>query len=78
MFVLHGEALHGNPFDGHTLGKVLKETTEITGITPQRVTVDKGYKGHKQGQEQYDRITNSYIKAPWKVFMSGRKGLKKI
>lgn len=76
MLVLHAEALHGKPFDGHTLGVVLKETTEITGITPTRAHVDKGYKGHKQNQANYDPVSDSYVRAPWKVFMSGRKGLK--
>lgn len=45
-FVLHIGALHQNPFDGHTLAPVLKSFTEQTGITPERIYVDKGYQGH--------------------------------
>ena len=30
-------------FDGHTLARVLKETTEITGITPQLAHVEKNF-----------------------------------
>jgi IS5 family transposase len=45
-FVLHVKALHGNPFDGHTLGPVIAELASQTGVTPRRIHVDKGYRGH--------------------------------
>lgn len=76
MFVLHAEALHGNPFDGHTLGQVLNETAELTGVTPLRAHVDKGYKGHKQNQYTFDPQTHQTVRPPWRVYMSGRKALK--
>jgi IS5 family transposase len=46
QFVLHAKALHGNPFDGHTLGPVIAELESRTGVTPRRIHVDKGYRGH--------------------------------
>jgi len=46
QFVLHAKALHGNPFDGHTLGPVLVEMTRLLGVEPRRIHVDKGYRGH--------------------------------
>ena len=46
QFVLHAKALHGNPFDGHTLGPVIAELARQTGVTPRRIHVDKGYRGH--------------------------------
>lgn len=46
QFVLHAEALHGNPYDGHTLGAVIKATERLTGVEPKRIYVDKGYRGH--------------------------------
>ncbi len=45
-FVLHAGALHGRPYDGHTLKDVLEEMTKITGIEPERAYVDRGYRGH--------------------------------
>ncbi len=45
-FVLHISALHGRPFDGHTLKPVLESYEKMTGIKPERVYVDRGYKGH--------------------------------
>jgi hypothetical protein len=33
QFVLHAQALHGNPFDGHTLGPVLTGLEALTGLT---------------------------------------------
>jgi IS5 family transposase len=47
QFVLHAKALHGNPFDGHTLGPVLAELEALTGVETRRVHVDKGYRGQK-------------------------------
>ena len=76
IFVLHAEALHGNPFDGHTLGRVLTETAELTGVTPLRVHVDKGYKRHKQNKWTFDPQTHQTVRPPWRIYMSGRKALK--
>jgi len=76
MFILHADALHGNPFDGHTLGEVLKQTATLTGITPKRAHVDRGYRGHKQNLHTPDPATGQPTRPPWRVFISGRKTLK--
>ena len=52
QFVLHAKALHGNPFDGHTLGPVIAELEALTGIETRRIHVDKGYRGHNH-QEKF-------------------------
>ena len=44
--MLHARALHGNPYDGHTLGPVIAEMEALTGVEVQRIHVDKGYRGH--------------------------------
>ena len=44
--MLHAKALHGNPYDGHTLGTVIAEMQELTGVEVRRIHVDKGYRGH--------------------------------
>lgn len=36
-----------NPYDGHTLEKVIRQTHWLTGKSPKTVTVDRGYKGVK-------------------------------
>src|SRR5579862_4944708 len=46
-FILHARALHGNPYDGHTLQQALDDVREIVGRSPLRVAVDQGYKGHR-------------------------------
>ena len=46
QFVLHAQALHGNPFDGHTLGPVVADLERLTGFEVKRIHVDKGYRGH--------------------------------
>src|SRR5258708_6763643 len=32
QFVLHAKALHGNPYDGHTLGPVIADLERLTGV----------------------------------------------
>jgi IS5 family transposase len=51
QFVLHAKALHGNPFDGHTLGPVVVELEALTGIETRRIHVDKGYRGHNHAEK---------------------------
>ncbi len=46
QFVLHAKALHGNPYDGHTLGPVVADMEALTGVEARRIHVDKGYRGH--------------------------------
>ena len=46
QFVLHAKALHGNPYDGHTLGPVITGMQKLTGVEARRIHVDKGYRGH--------------------------------
>jgi transposase, IS5 family len=60
QFVLHAGALPGNPYDGHTLGKVIAATERLTGCAIERAYVDKGYRGHDTAN-------------PRRVFISGQK-----
>ena len=46
QFVAHVAALPGNPYDGHTLAKVLPAITEQIGASLIRVLTDRGYRGH--------------------------------
>lgn len=39
------EALHGNPYDGHTLNSSIDQVERLSGQRPQQAFVDKGYKG---------------------------------
>jgi transposase, IS5 family len=45
-FVVGAQALHGNPYDGHTLADTLAQVEQITGQKVDQAYVDKGYKGH--------------------------------
>jgi transposase, IS5 family len=64
--VLHAKALHGNPFDGHTLGPVVADMEKLTGVEAKRIHVDKGYRGHSYANRfrvwilgQVRRVTKS-------------------
>lgn len=43
---LSAQALHGNPYDGHTLKEALKNSVELSGTKIKEAFVDKGYRGH--------------------------------
>lgn len=59
------DALHGNPFDGHTLKKAIDGMEVVTGKRPEQVFVDRGYRGAAHHPEDVQ------------VFLSGRRGLKR-
>lgn len=61
--VLAAKALPGNPYDGHTLAETIEKVTATTGVEPDRIYADKGYRGHDHPHKQ-------------RVFLSGqRRGL---
>jgi IS5 family transposase len=39
-------ALHGNPFDGHTLNATVLRSEDVTGVKVKEIYVDRGYRGH--------------------------------
>jgi transposase, IS5 family len=54
------QAHAGNPYDGQTLAPALAQVERLTGTTPERCYVDRGYRGHKvEGQTE--------------VFVAGRR-----
>jgi len=60
QFVLHIAALHGRPYDGHTLNQAIEGAQSWTGIEVERGYVDKGYIGHDYPN-------------PHRIFRSGQK-----
>jgi transposase, IS5 family len=52
QFVAHVAALPGNPYDGHTLAKVVPEIAEQIGVSLQRIIADAGYRGHNAPKGQ--------------------------
>ena len=62
QFVAHVKALPGNPYDGHTLEKVIPEMESQIGASLKRIVADRGYRGHNAPPEYQ-----------FKVFISGQK-----
>lgn len=48
-FVVGMKSLPGNPYDGHTLKTSLAQVERLTGVLPKEAYVDRGYKGHGEG-----------------------------
>jgi transposase, IS5 family len=46
QFAIHAQALPGNPYDGHTLGRIIPAIEELVGNTLERLHTDAGYRGH--------------------------------
>ena len=45
-WIVGAHALHGNPYDGHTLDGAIAQIKRLTKRTPDDVIVDQGYQGH--------------------------------
>ena len=44
--ILAAKACEENPYDGHTLGATIEQAVSVGGVDPERIYVDKGYRGH--------------------------------
>lgn len=80
QFVLHAKALHGNPFDGHTLGPVVTELEQLTGVETRRIHVDKGYRGHNHKEKFRVWITGQArrVTAPIRREMKRRAAVEPV
>lgn len=57
-------AVHGNPYDGHTLAGAMNQVSRVMGRTPDEVFVDRGYRGHDYegpAQIHVDRVRRGNI-----------------
>jgi transposase, IS5 family len=45
-WIVGTQALHGNPYDGHTLASAIGQVERLSGHSPQDVMVDQGFRGH--------------------------------
>jgi IS5 family transposase len=43
--VLASKSLEGNPYDGHTLSTTMDQVVALSGVKPDRIYVDLGYRG---------------------------------
>jgi len=59
QFVIHAKALHGNPYDGHTLAKVIPGIEQLVGNEIQRIHADAGYRGHNAPPEYKFKVYTS-------------------
>jgi transposase, IS5 family len=62
QFVAHVASLPGNPYDGHTLAKVIPGIEMLVGNVIERIFTDAGYRGH-----------NAPLGYKFKVFTAGQK-----
>lgn len=44
-WIVGAKALHGRPYDGHTIGAALNQIKSLVGKYPSRIYLDKGYRG---------------------------------
>lgn len=51
-FILHARALHGSPYDGHTLRFALDDVEKNIGRRPCKAFLDKGYKGYDEEETE--------------------------
>jgi transposase, IS5 family len=51
-FVLASKSLEGNPYDGHTLRTTMDQVVALSGVEPDRIYVDLGYRGHDYAHKE--------------------------
>ena len=78
-WVVGVDALHGNPYDGHTLKTAYAQVSKITGIEPVDVFVDNGYKGsdhHPEGVNVY--ISGRRLKGTLRKLLRRRSAIEPV
>ena len=74
-WILGIDAVHGNPYDGHTLSDALAQTERLVGWQPKQVTADLAYRGHNyQGTTEIQIVNYRTMKSKTR---SVRKWLKR-
>lgn len=72
-FIVGAQALHGKPYDGHTLQGALTQSTKLSGIKAKEVYADAGYRGHKLADEETTVILPKQKRGITKAQMKRRK-----
>ncbi|NCN42714.1 IS5 family transposase, partial [bacterium] len=54
------QALHGNPYDGHTMPEALKQIERVTGVKPEFAFCDRGYRGAEKCVTETQIIFKKY------------------
>lgn len=80
-WVVSASALHGNPYDGHTLKNSIEQMKRVCSATPKDIYLDRGYKGNLSLDEKIQiHIVGSKKKVtPWqKMWMKRRNAIEPI
>jgi IS5 family transposase len=59
QFAIHAKALPGNPYDGHTLAKIIPSIEQLVGNQIERLHADAGYRGHNAPPDYKFRVYTS-------------------
>jgi hypothetical protein len=73
-FVVGAQALHNNPYDGHTLNDAKEQAERLGDFVTQSIFVDRGYRGHNYEGEAKIHLARQGIR---KVKPSLRRWLKR-
>ena len=72
-WIVGTDAIHGNPYDGHTLKSSIGQVERLVGRRPEDVNVDRGYKG----KENHPEDVNVFIAGSNKKSRTIKKFLKR-
>lgn len=67
-WIVGAQALHGNPYDGHTLSGALAQAERIIGAPIQQAVCDLGYRGHGYEGSAVVHIVRSVAKKAKRAF----------
>jgi IS5 family transposase len=59
QFVVHAQALPGNPYDGHTPARIIPAIEQLVGNEIERLHADAGYRGHNASPEDKFKVYTS-------------------
>jgi len=77
-FIVGAVNFVGNPYDGHTLMESIDQMERICGVLPEKIFVDKGYRGHDYEGDAGVYLPGQYRKrgAPPRKWFKRRSGVE--
>lgn len=80
-FIVGIKAVHGNPYDGHTLADAIEQSERLANFEAKEIYVDRGYRGHNyegQAQVHLARSNTKRVKPSLRKWLKRRSAIEPL
>ena len=80
-WIVSASAVHGNPYDGHTLDHTVQQMKKLTGSVPQQIFCDLGYRGAQPIKESQIHVVprkRRHLPRSLRLWMNRRAAIEPV